>query len=304
MVTVSTAAFYGRSNQQLSSLRTRAEGLQSQIGTGERLSRSSDDPAAAALLRNLDRRQRLSEIDAKNADRASTDLVLADQAVVVMADIVTRAKELALQARSTILSDTNFELIETEVLTLRDSLLTLANGRDAAGHALFGGAVPGLAFEEVGGVVSYVGAANAPLTELGEGQAVERSMVGTEILNFTDGAGNPTDMFIVLSNFAAAMATGGAAAGAGAEAALDLLDSGLEKVTSAQTIIGTRQAWIETVGDKRTASRELVSGEQAKLGGADLASTISRLQELMTVLEASQASFVRLSNLTLFDLLN
>ncbi len=36
-----------------------------------------------------------------------------------------------------------------------------------------------------------------------------------------------------------------------------------------------------------------------RVGGADLATTMTRLQEMMTVLEASQASFVRLSSLSL-----
>jgi flagellar hook-associated protein 3 FlgL len=35
----------------------------------------------------------------------------------------------------------------------------------------------------------------------------------------------------------------------------------------------------------------------------DIAVTMSRLQETLTVLEASQASFVRLANLSLFSLL-
>jgi flagellar hook-associated protein 3 FlgL len=43
--------------------------------------------------------------------------------------------------------------------------------------------------------------------------------------------------------------------------------------------------------------------ERETIGGADLATTITRLQEVMTVLEASQASFVKLSGLSLFTML-
>ncbi|OZA91497.1 MAG: hypothetical protein B7X57_10130, partial [Erythrobacter sp. 34-65-8] len=38
-----------------------------------------------------------------------------------------------------------------------------------------------------------------------------------------------------------------------------------------------------------------------EVGGADLAATISRLQQVMTTLEASQASYARLASLSLFD---
>ena len=41
----------------------------------------------------------------------------------------------------------------------------------------------------------------------------------------------------------------------------------------------------------------------ADVGGADIAVTMTRLQETLTILEASQASFVRLANLSLFSML-
>lgn len=299
MVTVSTSAFYGRANQQLGSLRARAEAMQQQIGTGQRLSRSSDDPAAAARLRSLDRRDRLAEVDTRNSDRAATDLKLADQAVSSMADIVIRAKELTLQARSTAMTASGHAAIATEINSLREEMLTLANARDAAGHALFGGEAAGDAYTQTAGVVGYQGVGTAPQTDLGDGQSVQRSMTGPDILSF-----GGTDMFEVLGTLAAGLASGGAAAVSAAGDALSLLDAGLEKVTTAQTVIGTRQAWVETVGDRRTATTELTSEERTDIGGADLASTITRLKELMTVLEASQASFVRLSGISLFNQLN
>jgi hypothetical protein len=41
--------------------------------------------------------------------------------------------------------------------------------------------------------------------------------------------------------------------------------------------------------------------EQADIGGTDIASTVTQLQQAMLVLEASQASFAKLSGLSLFD---
>ena len=303
MVTVSTAAFYGRTNQQLGTLRSRAEALQAQIGSGERLTRGSDDPAAAARLRMLDRRQRLAQVDQTNSDRAGVDLKLADQAVSSMADIVIRAKELALQARSSSLTDSNRLAIGTEITNLRANLLSLANSRDAAGHALFGGEAAGAAYSEALGVVTYQGVGTAPQTDLGDGQSIQRSLTGPDILSFDAGSGT-TDMFAVLATLASGLASGGATAVDAAADSLAQLDIGLEKITTTQTVIGTRQAWVETIDDRRTNTGEMIAEEQGDIGGADLAGTITRLQELMTVLEASQASFVRLSGLSLFNQLN
>lgn len=299
MVTVSTAAFYSRANQQLGGLRSRAEELQAQVGSGQRLSRSSDDPAAAARLRMLDRREALAAVDQANSNRAATDLKLADQATGSMADILIRAKELALQARNTTLTATDQGAIATEISNLRQSLLTLANSRDAAGHALFGGEVAGDAYTDIAGTITYQGTATAPSTDLGDGQSVQRSLTGPDMLSF-----GGTDMFAVLANLSAGLSAGGTTALAAADASLSLLDSGLEQMTTTQTVIGTRQAWVETINDRRTVAGELLTEERSAVGGADLAGTITRLQELLTVLEASQASFVKLSGLSLFDRLN
>jgi len=48
----------------------------------------------------------------------------------------------------------------------------------------------------------------------------------------------------------------------------------------------------------------LRTNEESTVGGTDAATVIARLQQTMTVLEASQASFVKLANLSLFSLIN
>ena len=98
MINLSTGAFFERATRQIGTLRERANRLQDQIGSGERLSRSSDDPVAAARLRTLARRERLAEVDQRNADRAMGDLQLTDKALESLAEITIRARELAMQA--------------------------------------------------------------------------------------------------------------------------------------------------------------------------------------------------------------
>ncbi|RIV81342.1 flagellar hook-associated protein 3 [Aurantiacibacter xanthus] len=300
MVTVSTSAFYERSNQQIGSLRKQAENLQQQVGSRERLSRSSEDPLAAAKLRSLARRERLSEIDQRNSDRAKTSLSLADSSLSSVTSSIIRARDLALKAASTTLTDDNRKAIAAEIEAIRGNLIALGNTPDGEGVSLFGGAVSGPAYVESGGVVSYVGGANAQVTELGEGQTVERSITGPDIFSF-NGPSGATDIFAVLGAFSAALNAGGTAAAAAADDAVAALDPALQKATTAQTVIGTRMAWVETMDERRIASDEMIAQDRETVGGADFATTYTRLQEMMTVLEASQASFIKLSSLSLFD---
>lgn len=301
MINLSTSAFYERATRQVGTLRAEAEKLQEQMGTGERLSRSSDDPVAAARLRTLARGERLAQIDQRSSDLASTDLKMTDDALGSLATLVIRAKELATKAATETLSAEQRAAIGGEVESLRQAVLQIANSRNSAGHALFGGQAAGAAYQESGGAVAYVGTAAKDAVDLGDGQSVVPSLTGPEVFTFEAG-GVPTDLFAVLGDLATALKGGGDPTGP-TGVALDGLAAGLDSITTAQTVVGARLGWIEVMDERRVANSELVADEQKAIGGADLAVTMTRLQEVTTVLEASQASFVRLAGLSLFDMM-
>lgn len=301
MINLSTSAFYERATRQVGTLRAEAEKLQEQMGTGERLSRSSDDPVAAARLRTLARGERLAQIDQRSSDLASTDLKMTDDALGSLATLVIRAKELATQAATETLSAEQRAAIGGEVESLRQAVLQIANSRNSAGHALFGGQAAGAAYQESGGAVAYVGTAAKDAVDLGDGQSVVPSLAGPEVFTFEAG-GVPTDLFAVLGDLATALKGGGDPTGP-TGVALDGLAAGLDSITTAQTVVGARLGWIEVMDERRVANSELVADEQKAIGGADLAVTMTRLQEVTTVLEASQASFVRLAGLSLFNMM-
>ncbi len=297
----STGAFFERSGMDMASLRARVEGLQGQIGRGERLSRSSDDPVAASRLRNLMRADKLSTIDMTNANRANAALSLADAALTNIANTIVRAQELAVQAANGTLTAAQRAGIGTEIAQLHGQLLGLANSRDAAGHALFGGETAGQAYTlDAAGNAVYVGTASASELPLGDGQSVTRGLTGPEFLNFSVN-GNATDLMATIKALGDALQGGSADPAAAARDALTALDAGLESITTSQTIVGTRLAWIELTTERRTDMGELRAEEEAEVGGTDIAATVAELQQVMTVLEASQASFAKLARLSLFD---
>jgi flagellar hook-associated protein 3 FlgL len=302
MINLSTGAFYERSTRQIGSLRARAESLQQQIGTGERLERSSDDPVAAARLRMLGRTERLADVDSRNSQLAEADLSLTDKTLGSVADVIVRVRELAVQAASSTLSDEQRSAIGVEVASLRENLVVLANSRNIAGHALFGGQTAGAAYVDNGTTVQFVGTGSATPLEIGEGQSVEPSLTGPEVFEFGT-ANGPGDLFAVLGDLASALAAGGQGAIDASSAALADLDAGLEKVTTAQTVVGSRLNWIDLMSERRENNAERIADERSDVGGADIAVAMTRLQETLTVLEASQASFVRLANLSLFSML-
>ena len=299
MTAISTSAFYLRANRDISALRARAEALQASVGSGQRLARSSDDPLAASQLRTLARAERFAAIDTTVAARALSDLTLTDGALQSFASYVTRIQELAVQAANGVLAPIQRESIATELEQLRSELIGLANTRDSAGHALFGGATAGPAYtRDAAGNPVYAGTASAGELPLGDGQTVTRGLTGPEFLSFAG-----TDLFAVVRTLSDALRGAAPDPAQAARDALGGLDAGLDAITTQQTVVGTRLAWIELSTERRTAMSELRSEDQADLGGTDLTEAVMQLQQTMTVLEASQASFARLASLSLFSVL-
>ena len=107
------------------------------------------------------------------------------------------------------------------------------------------------------------------------------------------------DLFATLAQLADGLSAGTAPPAS----TLEALDSGLERITTAQTITGTRIAFLDMIDDRRLVAGEQRAQERDAIGGADLAQTIAGLQQTMTVLEASQSSFVKLASLSLFKFL-
>lgn len=299
----STRAFFDRSTLDLSGLRANAENLQARLARGEKLARSSEDPVAASRLRTLARSESLSKIDTANANRISADLGLADSALSSFASAIIRAQELATQAANDTLTGSQRASIGIEIGELHARLVDLANARDSAGHALFGGEAGGNAYAlDASGNASYIGTASAGELPLGDGQNVTRGVTGPEFLNFSVN-GSATNLLAEMKALGDALKGTAADPQAAAREALSALSAGLDALTTTQTIVGSRLAWIDIAAERSVNLGELRADEQAEIGGTDIATTVAELQQVMLVLEASQASFARLTNLSLFEML-
>ncbi len=299
--TNSTSAFYDRARGDMTSLRKQTEALQAQISSGNRLTRSSDDPVAASRLRSLARADTLSKIDTANANRATADLNIADATMSDITTAISRAKELATQAANGTLSNTQRASIGKEMAAIHDTLFSLANTQDSNGKPLFGGDNATSAYTlDASGNATYTGTARSAEVSLGQGQTVTRSLTGPEFLNFKVG-GVDTNLMATVKTLADALNAGTGDLAGAARGSLDALSAGLDSVTTAQTVVGSRLAWLDMTTERATSMAETRASEEQDVGGADFANSVARLQQMMTVLEASQASFTKLSQLSLFN---
>ena len=82
---------------------------------------------------------------------------------------------------------------------------------------------------------------------------------------------------------------------------LDGFDDALASLTRSQTVAGSRIAWIDVIQERQTDQTLTRAQQKSDTGGVDFAGTVAELQQMLTVLEASQAGFTRLAGISLFE---
>jgi flagellar hook-associated protein 3 FlgL len=133
----------GFSMGSLSAMMTQQSGLaklQNQVALGYRVSTPSDDPIAYVHIQELLRSQSESEQFAKNSTLAKNRLSLEEQAFVDTSNVMSRVRELVIEAGNTgTLSDVDRQSIATELAARLDELQSIANRQDGNGEYLFAG---------------------------------------------------------------------------------------------------------------------------------------------------------------------
>ncbi|UYV16733.1 hypothetical protein [Porphyrobacter sp. ULC335] len=302
-ITNSAGSFFNRSLSQMSDLRAGIERTRTQIATGLKFERGSQDPAAAAQLRSVERRQALAVVEGDNAARLGQDLGSAADEVQAVTNLLQRARELAVQAASTATGADGRRAIAFELQQLGQELFSRANGTSLTGEPLFAGQSSGNAFtRDAAGNVTYVGTPESGAVPVAAGTAIERGLPGNEVFQFNLN-GTPTSAFAVLGALTTALQGGAGDPVAAANGALAGIDAALDTTNRATTILGTRMAWVEQVETQQADRKVALAERRKRVGDTDVADAIVRLQQSLTALEASQAAFARVSSLTLFDAL-
>lgn len=117
----------------------RLQQTQTQISTGSRVNQPSDDPIAAAQIREIEASLARMDQYQSNATLAQNRLGLEEEALVGVVNGLQRIRELAIQANNATSGQGSRDAIAVELRQQLTNLLTLANGTDGQGRYLFAG---------------------------------------------------------------------------------------------------------------------------------------------------------------------
>lgn len=305
---IGTSYQYDRAIGFMTDLSSQTAKLQSQIATGKRVLAPSDDPLASARIARLDKSTADTTQYASNVKLAQSLLSQSDAALGSVSTSLQRAKELAIQAANGTLNDSDRASISQELSAIVDDLVRLANTTDVRGTPLFGGAGTGPAYVRAAdGTVSYAGEGEAPAMPIGEGTTIQATDSGARVFGGVDVNGSKTDIFAIVSNLAKALAPGGSPDPAtlqqSLQTGLDALDKSDSQINAVRASVGARGTRLDMEGERLAQLSSDNDIERGNLEGADIQTSVADLQKTMLALQATQASFTRLSQLSLFNYL-
>ncbi|WP_203309167.1 flagellar hook-associated protein 3 [Sphingomonas beigongshangi] len=295
---ISTSLFYDTAATRMSQMNQRASVLQTQIATGKKIQQASDDPNAASQIAELDRKDADAAVYGTNLTMAGS---LLDQASSVISQIntqLTRATELATQAGNGTQTDASRQSIGVELKSIVDAIVGLANSTNVRGQPLFG--TPGgtqAVTANADGSYAYA-TTNVSEVPIADGQTVQATESATRLFKMANGK----DTLSVLSNLASALQAGGDVSDTVSGALTDL-KAGIDQVANVQASVGARGARVDLQQQLLTTANTDRADLRQKLESVDTTQAIVELQQMMTALSATQASFSKLSNLSLFDYL-
>ncbi|GAA0676707.1 flagellar hook-associated protein 3 FlgL [Sphingomonas insulae] len=301
---ISTNLFYSNASNRLSKMGERASELQTQIATGKKIIKPSDDPAASQQIAELDRKDADAVVYGANMTLAGSLLNQADSVLGQIATQLNRATELTVQAATGTQTDATRKVIGTELKSIVESLVALANSKNVRGQPLFGNAAGGAAVAtatDASGNTSFTFAAATPAVSevpIADGQSVQATESAERIFDI----GNKDNTLAMLTRLAAALTAGGDVS-AVTSASLDGLNAATEKVADVQASVGARGARVDLQQQLLTTANTDRADLRGKLEQVDITDAVVQLQQMMTALSATQASFSKLSGLSLFDYL-
>ena len=297
---ISTSAFFRQNTETLQELKTQTIKLQEEIATGKKINIASDDPVAFSDLALLKARDARLQQYSRNIDVSRQRLSLEESSLTQATNMITRLHELSIQAANDTLGVADRKMMATEVEGLSESLFDLANTLDANGQPIFGGFQSGVAFEKtVDGAVIYKGDAYEGQQAVGDHEMIVVGLSGHEVFNRVPISGAQSkSVFEIVDAMAAALSNGDSPA-----TGKDEIAAALEHIISQLALVGSRTAILGSAQEKLESTKTATTAQISILEDTNMEKAISELSQKMANLNAAQASFVKISDLSLFNYL-
>lgn len=282
----------------MSTLQRELQDVQTRIATGNQLLTPIEDPAAAQQIALID------DALASEARRATTlrfargQVQLREDVLNDALTVLTRVKEIAITGANGTMAPSDRANLATETFQQRESLRQLSNTANEVGAALFGGfQTRDAPFVQQSDTVEFRGDQGVQLLP-GVDLPIGIATSGASVFGRIETRDGLTDVFAIVGAVGTALQTGGDVG----ETLEDIGDA-IAHFSNQLAALGTSLQEIERLVTANTASDLALQERRSALADADIASLAAVLTQGLTTLQAAQHSFIRVGQMSLFDLL-
>ena len=301
---ISTSQLFDNSVNQMNRQQSKIAEMQAKLASGKQIVKPSDDSEKSAVIQRLQTAIDRQSVYERSLDTAENRLASEESALMSSERILQRIRQLAVQSNTDTLSVDDKEILANEITSLREELLSLANTQDANGNYVFAGSnVQAKAFDvNADGDIIYQGDKTQTSVDISYQRRLVLNRAGDEVFasvdRVVDGDTQNISFFKVIDDFAQALAIDDE----------DALNLGLEEISSITEGMGASIAdlgsRISTVNNQREILEDTNLRYQDLLSNAqdlDYATAVTKLSAELLSLEAAQASFAKISQLSLFN---
>ncbi len=270
----------------------RMQNTQTQISSGKKLNKPSDDPVAVSDVIRIQAEQTEIKQYQDNLATAKSRLNFADATLQGVETIVERVRSLALMS----MSDLSTASLHTpEISGLKDQLLAAANSTIDGQFMFAGSNVDTPAYTQAtNGTVTYNGNTDVVKLQIGRAATLQVALPGSDV--FT----GSIDIFATIQNVMTAMNAGDKAAIAAEVTKLEQFSS---VIGSALGKVGGLVNVAQSVDSELTQYSLGRTEQRSRLEDTDLAAALTDYSQAETALRAATAVGARISNISILDYL-
>ncbi len=289
---VSTSYQYNSSQSQIQKSGNAYFAAQRRVSTGRRINDLGDDPTGVSNIISMSSvKAGLAQYSA-NLDRANSRLASTENSFAEVTTLLNRANALTVSGATATIGQNERQAMASEMTSIRDRLVQLANSKDGNGDFIFAGtAVKTTPFTVASGVITYNGDLGSVKVEAAPGQTMDLSISGSQSF-FTTAFDTLTSTITALQNNDTATLS---------NASLTNIQAGLQTSNQYRGEIGNRMRTVTDYQFDQTRRIEELTKGVSDVTDVDLAQAITDYQSAQTAYQAALQMAGQGNKLSLMD---
>ena len=302
---ISTNLMFQRALDQMGDSQNKLSKLQAELSSGKSVVNPSDKPQEATTIQRIKSVISRQDKFMDTITAVRTRLTTEETVLSSSTDVLTRIKELSVQASNDSYTNEDRKLIAIEIDEMIKELLSIGNSKDINGNYIFSGAkvkTPPFELTESNELV-YNGDQTRNLVNINENRQIFINRPGSDIytnVNRTeeDGTISSTGFFQALDDISNAIKESNRD---GINQGMNDLEQMVLKMTEVTAKVGASLRVMEVETEILEDTKLQLKTALSDVEDVDYAEAVTNMKKKLLSLEAAQSSFAQISRLSLFD---